>query len=706
MPTATQLCFAVFLASFPCTRAEGSTHESQYNGNSPEEDDIGTSSSNHTTWSTCSWNCTVIHSDFPDQRKTIFAKNRLIKLVVEYQKKVNEKCVKHTSRTSRGNFTEYFKVWLPANNKLSSFDNVLQNLLNWGFSHTEERFKVKVVCNFWPLSRNLKARSGEAVSTRNAGFRSPFNRSLLVDNGVEVKKTVKSLNDIHFTQETQWLQPGFFFFAFVFVTAFTYYSPAFICLFTPTVITENGRRQIVLEGASPVSFGSLMGNYFHARDDTVHTWYKARMLIFRLVVLPLPFLPLAIIFNHLQHQDESLRIPLLDLSGPLMIICYVCYTIQAILESSYEMEKISKFCIVCWKVKPVNFPCKDPVLPRRIINHLRLQPLILVKCWKLFVRCFVSFFKLAQFALYTKWFVRIPVLIVFLFIMPAFVIICLVTMLVVVLVAILLTSPICLLGFATFSKRSNRSPYLYRLLKSLVHFFMITVPAISGAFFVVLSAALTVLGLIITAFALLLSGEGLPYVALIILVSYYFWSGYSSFKNKYHDLFLKLFKCYQKYRHEAAAMTNTDPIQAENAPSPKGKGNVVKIPKELFDMACEELMPIREGVCILVLKVFLILSFIFLAFLLIMVLHIDATPGMKALVTFFTGSFPKVVAICIDGGRQRELEPIIIEKRAEVIVQDYIKGTSSASQQDNSEVNTDEEIIDDDNEETIEMINI
>ena len=700
MPTATQLCFAVFLASFPCTRAEGSTRK--YNGNILDDDN---GSGNHTT---CSWNCTVIHSDLSEQRKTTFVKNRLIKLIVEYQKTVNEKCVKHTSRNSSGNTTEYFKVWLPANNKLSSFDNVLQSLLNWGFSpHTEERFKVKVVCNFRPLNRNLKASSGEAISTRNADFRSRFVRSLLVDNGVEVKETVVSLNDIHFTQETLWLQPGFFFFVFVFVRAFIYYSPAFICLFTPTVITENGRRQIVLEGASPVSLRSLVGNYFHARDDTVHTGYKARMLIFRLVVLPLPFLPLVVIFNYLQHQDEFLRSPFLYFSPALMIIWYVCYTIQVILDSTYKMANITKPCLFCWKVKPVNFTCNDPVLPRRLLNHLRLQPLILVKCWKWFVRCLVSYFKLAQFALYTKWFVRIPVFIVFMTIVPAVVIICLVTLLVVVSVAILLTSPIFILCTATFSKRSNRSFILYWLLKCLVQFF-IAMSVISGAFYVLRFAALTVLILIISAFALLFSEENLPYVALIILVCYYLWSGYSSFKNKYHNLSLKLFKCYQKCRQdqisdEAAAMTTTNPIQAENTPS---EGNVVKIPKELFDMACEELMPIREGVCKLVLKVFLILSFVFLAFFVIMGLEIDATPGMKALVTFFAGSFPKVVAICIDGGRQQNLEAIITEERAPMIVQDYINGTPRANQQDNSEVDTEEEIIDDDNEETIDIINI
>ena len=511
MPTATQFCFAVFLASFSCTRTEGSTRESRYNGNTLHDDN---GSSNQTT---CSWNCTVIHSDWPDQTKTTFVRNRLINLVVEYQKTVNEKCAKRSSRTSSENATEYFKVWLPANNKLSSFDNVIQSLLNWEFSsYTEKRFKVKAVCNFRPPSRNLKASSGEAISTRNAGFRSPFGRSLLADNGVEVKKTVKSLNNIHFftresqyngntleddsgssssnhttwstcslsctvihsdfpnqrkttfvknkliklvveykktvnkkcvkytsrtsgenaneyikvwlpannnfssfvnviqsllnyteerfkvkavcnfrpliisrnlkassgeaistrnagfrsrfgrslfvdngvevntntlfTQEPRWLQHGFEFFGLIFMTAFIYYSPAFICLFIPTVITENGRRQIVLEGASPVGFRSLVGNYFHARNDTVHNWYKARMLFFRLVVLPLPFFSLAIIFDHVQHRVENLRVPLLDLSWPLMIIiCFVCYTIQAIRDSSYKMANITKPCIVCRK---------------------------------------------------------------------------------------------------------------------------------------------------------------------------------------------------------------------------------------------------------------------------------------------------------------------------------------------------------------------
>ena len=160
MPSATQLCFAFFLASFTCTRAEGSTRE--YNGNTLRDDN---GSSNQTT---CSWNCTVIHSDFPDQRKTTFVKNRLIKLVVEYEKKVNQKCAKRSSRTSSENATEYLKVWLPANNKLSSFDNVIQTLLNWGFLLTPKNaLKLKRFVTFGHLaetSRKVHGRPSQLVT--------------------------------------------------------------------------------------------------------------------------------------------------------------------------------------------------------------------------------------------------------------------------------------------------------------------------------------------------------------------------------------------------------------------------------------------------------------------------------------------------------------------------------------------------------------
>ena len=201
----------------------------------------------------------------------------------------------------------------------------------------------------------------------------------------------------------------------------------------------------------------------------------------------------------------------------------------------------------------------------------------------------------------------------------------------------------------------------------------------SCGFFRLLFNAGTVLGTVTgAAFIFLPSEESLPFVTLFVLVCNYLWSSYSSFTNNYHDLSLKLFICYQKTRHDQifdgrATITTTDPAQtAESPPGPEDRGNVVKNPKELFDMACEELMPIREGICKVVLKVISILIFVFLVFLFTMRFHVGVSPGVKALVAFCTGSIPKVLAIYTGGGRQEKVDAMVIEDKAPKIVEDYI----------------------------------
>lgn len=92
-------------------------------------------------------------------------------------------------------------------------------------------------------------------------------------------------------------------------------------------------------------------------------------------------------------------------------------------------------------------------------------------------------------------------------------------------------------------------------------------------------------------------------------------------------------------------------------------------------MACEELMPIREGLCVLVLKVTLILCFVFLTFSFILLLDVGATPLTKTLVAFFTGSVPKIATMYFDGDRQKKLEAIEIDENAPQIVEDYLSRT-------------------------------
>jgi len=126
---------------------------------------------------------------------------------------------------------------------------------------------------------------------------------------------------------------------------------------------------------------------------------------------------------------------------------------------------------------------------------------------------------------------------------------------------------------------------------------------------------------------------------------------------------------------------NTDSPLENTQNAADDKDNELKIPQKLFHMACEQLMPIRESFCLLILKVTIIVSFIFLVFILTILLNATASPVMRALIAFLTGSFPKIVTIYLGGSREKEIEAMIAEEKIPEIVQRYIEETSAANQQ-------------------------
>ena len=148
--------------------------------------------------------------------------------------------------------------------------------------------------------------------------------------------------------------------------------------------------------------------------------------------------------------------------------------------------------------------------------------------------------------------------------------------------------------------------------------------------------------------------------------------------------------------------TNSLPESTRNAVG--NRDNLMKIPKELFRMACEELMPIRESVWVLLLKVTLILSFVFFVFSLIMVVNVSATPAMRTFLTFASGSLPKIVAIYMDGRRKKKIEALTADEKIPLIVQEYIETISAVNQgQENNGVDVDEMRPQNANEENIEL---
>ena len=93
---------------------------------------------------------------------------------------------------------------------------------------------------------------------------------------------------------------------------------------------------------------------------------------------------------------------------------------------------------------------------------------------------------------------------------------------------------------------------------------------------------------------------------------------------------------------------------------------VKRVPKELFDLACDELMPIRKVIYILVVKTSLSAIFIFLIFSFTTLM--DASSKMKCLVAFLAGTFPMIVNIYLDRGKQN----CNFDEKALKIAKEYI----------------------------------
>ena len=106
--------------------------------------------------------------------------------------------------------------------------------------------------------------------------------------------------------------------------------------------------------------------------------------------------------------------------------------------------------------------------------------------------------------------------------------------------------------------------------------------------------------------------KSLLFAACFLLFCYYLLSNYSSFTDKYHDLSLTIFNCYKK-QTDQTSHEEVDINTTNNPSDDKHNGGEVKIPSVLFDLACEELKPIREALCSFLFNLFLILSFLLLA---------------------------------------------------------------------------------------------
>ena len=632
----------------------------------------------------CGWDCTLLtEADFSKECDPVFTKKRLVKFNVIYDLFVNMKCLNQTSYKPYGTFTDNYTVWIPVNNTLNSFSHGIKGM--WDFLvNCFEEGEIRGSCNLEPARPTILA-SPKDLRTEAA--------TTIEEKGYEL-----------ITQNPR-QRVGMNLLILLSIVC-SYYFPSLLCLFSPTLVMESGIRHIDLEGASPVSIRALVGNHVFFKDCSAvaSTWYQTGTN-FVVRFLFTSFLILLIVPGIIAYNNTP-RI-FINLTHPFMIVCVTLYFMKWVWFLFFYSAGVSTelrkwiYCMAHREFKSnPGGACLCVDLPQLILNNVKIQPLILAECWSLFAVGLQMYFQriLLLWKGCTGWITRVCLVLVFFPTFPFALISSLLVSLITSFVFFVVSVP----NYLIFSEPLLEELYIrlssmiVRLpaaLKISVEFAETCVECLAylGGNFLLLSASLGVLLTLLLAFSMLLlfPEKSLPFAACFLLFCYYLLSNYSSFTDRYHDLSLIIFNCYKKQTdqisHEEALLNTT------NKPSDdKHNGGRVKIPKGLFDMACEEIKPVKESLCLLFFKVVFISSFLFLVFYLTMQLDFGVNPLTKTMVAVFTGLFPKIVCKYFQGEKRR-MEALIIEEKAPKIVEAYLKSVLRNNEgQENFGADTDE----------------
>ena len=235
-----------------------------------------------------------------------------------------------------------------------------------------------------------------------------------------------------------------------------------------------------------------------------------------------------------------------------------------------------------------------------------------------------------------------------------------------------------------------------------------------GVVSVLLYAALGVMVFFQLAIPFVFSEQSLPEDVCCVMAACFLWRSYRSFTQKYQHLAAVLFEKHQQLKdngHKTGLNMQTFKPDIDNikrtpeAPCDRDRravlfeknhrrqrkdygretslnmqnftpdygrtiDNVKRIPKELFDMACEELMPIRESVCKLFLETTLSELFAFIGFSFATMLTVP--PATKALLIFAVGLILKIATIFLDRRSRRHFTSEPFDENVREIVKKFI----------------------------------
>ena len=637
--------------------------------------------------SRCDWHCVIVDSDFGKDMKKISTKYRLITMDLAFEQRVDENCFKNQTGFYNTTKPAVIWTWLTDNSQSRAGKNISKestgenNSVSWFRKSFEGQIKVTVSCDFRPSNDSppatnsindiiavvlLKSAANYTGGLSYSGTILCYKESVKNGSYACLNATASKASNI----SRSWPHLVLEIVAILVFIVLTMYSPIILCLFSPTEVNaEDGRCVIVLNGACPVGFRSRISNFFSTRNTIKwkfglifslyfisFTAVLAEEKISRLFLPPLS--------SHSKKTDSF--VGLFYLTFIFYGVCVLLCSVRYVLSIWFDDLSMGGQCLAC-KL----FADKAIIhhgFSEELRQHLHIQPLIVVRC---FTYCFNVVRKKLSFIKLTCLYIIL--LVVLAPLIAAVLLIALAITLVTILLSLLYSCPLLtlnalvLLPYGRTGTIVRHATKTQKVLCILLIYALFSQMAgnISGLVFYTTVFSLEVIRGILTH----LPGY-LPIATLVVVVSFYCWKCYSSFSRKYRNLALKLYK-------HGGYKTNIqiDVGQQVNLEVDK----VPVIPKDLFEKACQDLMPLTESISLLVVKLVSLLTFVFVVFAVIMETP-DASDRAKAAATFLTALVPKIIEMVLnkDPGMEK-LDDDVFDEKVKHIVKQYRSTTESNS---------------------------
>lgn len=623
----------------------------------------------HDGQSGCVWDCKVINLCFAEAMKTL-NKHTIVSLDFKYEQLVDDKCLNQTYLSHSSDKLAEIWIWLMRSNEdhggqdISTPSRSNSDLVTVFLKSFEGQIKVDVLCSLRPATEdfnNTQLSMNDLItialleevsgSIQEPGyFETVLCYKHLAENGsfVCVNRTTKTVGE-----NTGWDWQHQMFTSLVFLIGFVSlcYFPVLFCHFKPTEIkTETGSINIALRvGTNPLGISSYIGKVLSSYTDSIK-WKLTQIFLltsFSIVlnisveklqelVLPASSWPELWIRNYeigRTHSDYA-YIPFIAIS----LLTGLLTIVQLLLPS--------KPCPICDKFGDKKVIVHDN-LCEEIEIHLRIQPSIVLRCFKVTFDAFKTRFLCRE--------QRCACLryLVYLVLLPLIVGVYLVVCLVKVFFFLLYSCPL-----AAYKRRMRDNTRNRRNcgIWAVAYFFL---SAISLGLLYSIVTCIAIGSLTIIRGILIDSPGILPYTSLVVVIFYYIWMCYRAFTRTYTKLAAKLYRDFKARAHGE-----------ENEPINCTEENTRVIPKSLFEAACNKLMPLRASVTLLVLRLIAIVIGI------LILLTVTETPGVsekaKAFTALCTILIPQIYDIMFGTDPAIEkLDKESFDERVKAVIDEY-----------------------------------